>query len=64
MTTSPPAPPTAPAAVRWPVRKPAAATPPATHHRALTVTMLLTTVPALLAVAVLRPGSGTYRRNT
>jgi hypothetical protein len=46
------------------VRKPAAATPPATHHRALTVTMLLTTVPALLAVAVLRPGSGTYRRNT
>jgi hypothetical protein len=26
-------------------------------------TMLLTTVPALLAVAVLRPGSRTYRRN-
>jgi hypothetical protein len=25
--------------------------------------MLLTTVPALLAVAVLRPGSQTYRRN-
>jgi hypothetical protein len=25
--------------------------------------MLLTTVPALLAVAVLRPGSHTYRRN-
>jgi hypothetical protein len=27
------------------------------------ITMLLTAVPALLAVAVLRPGSGTYRRN-
>jgi hypothetical protein len=26
-------------------------------------TMLLTTVPALLAVAVLKPGSHTYRRN-
>jgi hypothetical protein len=26
-------------------------------------TMLLTTVPALLAVAVLRPGSHTYRRH-
>jgi len=29
----------------------------------LLTAMLLTTVPALLAVAVLRPGSSTYRRN-
>jgi hypothetical protein len=27
------------------------------------ITMMLTTVPAVLAVAVLRPGSGSSRRN-
>lgn len=52
-----------PAAVHWPVRKPKPAGAPHAGHRALTVTMLLTTVPALLAVAVLRPGSGSYRRS-
>jgi hypothetical protein len=49
--------------VRWPVRQPKPAAAPVAHRRALTLTMLLTTVPALLAVAVLRPGSRTYRRN-
>jgi hypothetical protein len=58
-----PAPP-APTAVKWPVHKPKPAARPAPHRRALTMTMLLTTVPALLAVAVLRPGSRTYRRNS
>ncbi|HEY5834005.1 hypothetical protein [Streptomyces sp.] len=38
-------------------------TVPKPHRRALTITMLLTSVPALLAVAVLRPGSGSYRRS-
>jgi hypothetical protein len=52
-----------PAAVHWPAQKPRPAAAPAPHRRALTMTMLLTTVPALLAVAVLRPGSRTYRRN-
>jgi hypothetical protein len=51
-------------ALHWPVHKPKGSAPPAPHRRALTVTMLLTTVPALLAVAVLRPGSGSYRRNS
>ncbi|WNI15346.1 hypothetical protein [Actinacidiphila sp. ITFR-21] len=45
------------------MRQPEPAAAPAPHRQALTVTMLLTTVPALLAVVVLRPGSRTYRRN-
>ncbi|WP_329131398.1 hypothetical protein OG552_10100 [Streptomyces sp. NBC_01476] len=49
--------------MHWPVRQPSPAAPPAPHRRPLTVTLLLTTVPALLAVAVLRPGSNAYRRN-
>jgi hypothetical protein len=49
--------------VHWPVRQPKPSAPPVRHRQALTITMLLTTVPALLAVAVLRPGSRTYRRN-
>ncbi|WP_405581003.1 hypothetical protein [Streptomyces sp. NBC_01190] len=52
-----------PTAVHWPVHRPKPTTAPTPHRRALTLTMLLTTVPALLAVAVLRPGSRTYRRN-
>ncbi|WP_265737299.1 hypothetical protein [Actinacidiphila yanglinensis] len=36
---------------------------PPRHGQNVMETLLLTTVPAVLAVAVLRPGSGTYRRN-
>ncbi|MEE4543740.1 hypothetical protein V2S66_17405 [Streptomyces sp. V4-01] len=65
MRPSPTPPPAtvAPVALHWPAHKPKGSGPPAPHRRALTVTMLLTTVPALLAVAVLRPGSSTARRN-
>jgi hypothetical protein len=48
--------------VHWPARKPTPVAPLRTRHQPLTITMLLTTVPALLAVAVLRPGGGTRRR--
>jgi hypothetical protein len=51
------------AAVVWPTTAPKAVRKPARHERTVMETMLLTTVPALLAVAVLRPGSHTYRRN-
>lgn len=47
----------------WPTPAPKAVHKPTRHTRTVMETMLLTTVPALLAVAVLRPGSHTYRRN-
>jgi hypothetical protein len=49
--------------VVWPTPAPKAAARPVRHTQTVMETMLLTTVPALLAVAVLRPGSNTYRRN-
>lgn len=55
--------PAPPAAVHWPAAAPPPVAPPRTHRRSVMITMLLTTVPALLAAAVLRPGSGSYRRN-
>jgi hypothetical protein len=48
--------------VKWPERPPKLTAAPTPHHRGLPLTMLLITVPALLAVAVLRPGSSAYRR--
>lgn len=53
----------APSPVRWPARQPAPVARPRSRHQPLTITMLLTTVPALVAVAVLRPGGGTGRRS-
>ncbi|MEU6848780.1 hypothetical protein ABZ901_02430 [Actinacidiphila alni] len=58
-----PAPPAAPAVVHWPEKAPKPVAAPTPHRRSLMITMMLTTVPGVLAVAVLRPGSGTYRRN-
>jgi hypothetical protein len=52
-----------PHVVRWPAPKPAPAAEPAAPRRKLTTALLLTTVPGLLAAAVLKPGSGVYRRN-
>ncbi|WP_157856146.1 hypothetical protein [Actinacidiphila yeochonensis] len=59
---TPPKPVPSTAAV-WPVAAPKPASPPRQEGHTVLTTMLLTTVPALLAVAVLRPGSHTYRRN-
>ncbi len=53
----------APVPAAWPTPAPKGAAKPRRHEQTLTETLLLTTVPALLAVAVLRPGSSTYRRN-
>jgi hypothetical protein len=47
----------------WKAAAPQPADRPVQHRRSPVTTMLLTAVPALLAVAVLRPGSSTYRRN-
>jgi len=47
----------------WPTQAPVVARAPQSHEHTVMETMLLTTVPALLAVAVLRPGSRTYRRH-
>jgi hypothetical protein len=49
--------------VHWPERAPAEVAQPAPRRRKLTTALLLTTVPGLLAAAVLKPGSGVYRRN-
>ncbi|MFI0723862.1 hypothetical protein [Streptomyces sp. NPDC021224] len=58
-----PAPEPAPPAVHWPDRPPVPASAPVQHRRKLTTVLLVTTVPGLLAAAVLKPGSGAYRRN-
>jgi hypothetical protein len=48
--------------VKWPKQQPKPLAAPTRHYRGLPLTMLLISVPALLAVAVLRPGSSSYRR--
>ncbi|WP_433889129.1 hypothetical protein [Streptomyces sp. CA-111067] len=49
--------------MHFPARPPMAVAAPEPHHRSVMTTMLLTTVPGLLAAAVLKPGSGSSRRS-